>query len=374
MILSGVRVVELGQILSAPFAGAVFADLGAEVIKVEKPDGGDDGRQMGPAYVGDLSLTFQEYNRGKKSVIVDIKTESGREHLHRLLANVDIFIHNLRPDVPEKFGIDPETIRARHPHLIYAEISGFGHKGPMRIEPAFEPLIQAYSGLISINGDPDGPPSRIGISAVDLGTAMWCVIGCLAALRKREKTGQGQVVRTSLFETGVAWAAQRLNALVNAGMTPTREAASGHPGIVPYQLFDTFDHPIFIAAGTSSLFVKLCRMLDHPEWAEDERFADNRARLKHRPELIGLIQGELRIRTRDDWLAALKAVGVPCSPLNTIADLLETEQLEAQELLRPVEGLPIRLVATPIWFDGERGPELQRAPELGEHNDIVSAP
>jgi formyl-CoA transferase len=244
----------------------------------------------------------------------------------------------------------------------------------MRLEPAFEPLIQAYSGLISINGDPVGPPSRIGVSAVDLGTAMWCVIGCLAALRKRDATGEGQVVRTSLFETGVAWAAQRLNALLNAGMAPTREAASGHPGIVPYQLFDTADHPIFIAAGTNSLYVKLCTILGHPEWATDDRFTDNRARLKHRPELVGLIQGELRNRTRDDWLEALKAVGVPCSPLNTIADLLETEQLDAQELLRPVEGLPIRLVATPIWFDGERGPELRRAPELGEHDDMLGEP
>jgi len=368
MILKGLRVVELGQILSAPFAGAIFADLGAEVIKAEKPQGGDDGRQMGPAYIEDLSLTFQEYNRGKRSAIIDIKTPEGRAKLDRLLAEADVFIHNLRPDVPQKFGVDPQTLCAKHPRLIYAEISGFGHRGPMRDEPAFEPLIQAYSGLISINGDPAGPPSRLGISAVDLGTAMWCVIGCLAALRERETTGRGQIVRTSLFETGVAWAAQRLNALVNAGMHPTREPASGHPGIAPYQTFETADHPIFIAAGTTSLFHKLCAVLGHAEWTDDPRFANNRGRLKYRVELVGLIQNELRSDTRAHWMEKIKAVGVPCSPLNSIMDLVETEQLAAQELLRPVEGLPIELVATPIWFNEERGPPLRRAPELGEYD------
>jgi len=372
MILEGIRVVELGQILSAPFAGAIFADLGADVIKVEKP-GGDDGRQMGPAYIGDRSLIFEEYNRGKKSVVIDLKSQEGRDRLDALLTAADIFIHNLRPDVPAKLGIDPETICRKHMRLVYADISSFGHKGPLRFEPAFEPLIQAYTGLISINGDPAGPPSRLGISAVDLATAMWSVIGCLAALRQRDLSGRGQIVRTSLFETGVAWAAQRVNALVNAGTEPRREPNSGHAGLAPYQQFDTADQAIFIAVGTNSLFRKLCEVLGHAEWADDERFANNRERLKHRAELIGLIQGELRRRPRSHWFEALKAAGVPCSPINSIAELLATEQLAAQELLRPVDGLPIQLVGTPIWFGDDRGPPLRRAPELGEHDDLVES-
>lgn len=372
MILQGLRVVELGQILSAPFAGAIFADLGAEVIKAEKPDGGDDGRQMGPAYIGDMSLTFQEYNRGKKSTVIDIKSPSGRAKLDSLLADADIFIHNLRPDVPEKYGVDPQTLTERHPHLIYAEISGFGHLGPLRSSPAFEPLIQAYSGLISINGDPAGPPSRIGVSAVDLGTAMWCVIGCLAALRERDKTGRGTVVRTSLFETGAAWAAQRINALVNAGMESPRQPNSGHPGIAPYQSFETADDPIFIAAGTSSLFEKLCDVLGHPEWKEDSRFENNRMRLKYRTELVGLVQQELRLRTRAEWLEAIGNAGVPCSPINSIAQLIETEQFAAQQLLQDIEGLPLKMVATPIWFGNERAKTLQPAPELGELDELAT--
>jgi len=197
-MLEDLRIIEVGQIIAGPYAGAILADLGATVIKIERPDGGDDGRRFGKPYLDDDSMTFHEFNRGKRSIALDLKTPAGVRALHELAAGADALIHNLRPDVPAELGIGPEDFCKEHPRLIYCEISGFGENGPMRNDPAFEPLVQAMSGLIMVNGDPAGPPSRLPISALDRGAGMWLVIGLLAALRERDRTGRGCVVHTSL--------------------------------------------------------------------------------------------------------------------------------------------------------------------------------
>ena len=310
-VLAGIKVVELGQVLAGPFAGAILADLGATVVKVEKPDGGDDARQMGPAFRHGDALNFHEFNRGKRSMALDLKSAEGVAALHRLLEDADILLHNLRPGVAEALGIGPEPVTARHPRLIYCAMGAFGHHGPLSHRPGYEPLFQAFCGLSSITGEPDGPPVRMGASVVDQGTGMWTVIGALAALQQRQRTGRGCVVNTSLFETALMWAGQKISAYVNQGRLPERHA-SGHPNFVPYQAFDCADGPLLICCGNDRLFRKLADRLGRPDWPADSRFATNRARLANQAALLPQIAVLLRDRPRAALAEALVAAGVPC--------------------------------------------------------------
>jgi formyl-CoA transferase len=369
MMLDDLVVIEIGQVLAGPYVGAILADLGAAVIKIEKPDGGDDGRRMGVPYLDDDSLTFHEFNRGKHSVTLDLKTPAGIRALHKLAERADVLVHNLRPDVPVALGIDPEQFCQHHPQLIYCEISGFGANGPMRLEPAFEPLVQAMSGMISINGDPAGPPSRLPISAVDLGTGMWSVIGLLTALRRRDKTGRGCVVRTSLYDTALGWLSQRVNSLINEGVEMRREPQSGHSGLVPYQVFAAADGDVMVCVGNDRLFAKFCVVLGRPEWIADPLFATNRARLTNREQLVPLIAAVITTRIREDWCESLGAVGVPCAPVNTLRESVALEQFRASKMLGPplADGVT-QLIGLPISFDGVRRHATQTAPKLGAAN------
>ena len=374
-MLDDLTVIEIGQVLAGPYAGAILADLGATVIKIEKPDGGDDGRRMGAPYLDDDSLTFHEFNRGKHSVTLDLKSPEGIRDLHALADRADVLIHNLRPDVPAALGIDPEQFCLRHPRLIYCEISGFGQHGPMRLDPAFEPLIQAVSGMITINGDPSGPTSRLPISAVDLGTGMWSVIGLLTALRRRDKTGRGCVVRTSLYDTALGWLSQRVNALVNEGVEMRREPQSGHSGLVPYQVFAAADGDVMVCVGNDRLFAKFCDVLGRPEWVSDTRFATNRARLTHREELVPMIGAVIAQRARTEWCERLVALGVPCAPVNTLREAVALEQFAASQMLGPslADGA-MQLIGLPVSFDGVRRHASEIAPKLGTANDRFLAP
>jgi formyl-CoA transferase len=375
-MLEDLRVIEIGQVLAGPYAGAILADLGATVIKIEKPDGGDDGRRMGAPYLDDDSLTFHEFNRGKRSVSLDLKTDDGVRALHALAERCDVLIHNLRPDVPRALGIDPERFCARHPRLIYCEISGFGSEGPMALDPAFEPLVQAASGIITINGDPAGPPSRLPISALDLGTGMWTIIGLLAALRRRDATGRGCVVRTSLFDTALGWLSQRVNTLVNEGVEMRREPMSGHSGLVPYQAFTASDGDVMVCVGNDRLFAKFCAVIERPEWIADPAFATNRARLTNRDVLVPLIVALIVQRPRAHWVDGLRAAGVPCAPVNTLREAIALEQFAASKMLsEPLgEERPMRLITLPLSFDGERPYPNGIAPKLGAHNDEIAEP
>ena len=364
--LSGIRVVEIGQVFAGPFAGAILADLGAEVIKIEKPEGGDDARQMGKAFRRGDALNFHQFNRGKKSVALDLKSEAGVAALHGLLAEADLLVHNMRPGVPEALGLGPEETTARHPRLIYCAMGAFGHKGPLKDRPGYEPLLQAFGGLSSITGEPGGPPVRMGASVVDQGTGMWTVIGALAALQQRARTGRGSVVNTSLLETAIAWGNQKISAYVNQGKQPERHA-SGHPDFVPYEAFDAADGPFLICCGNDRLFAKLAQEVGHPEWSQDPRFATNRARLANKDALLAPLRTVLRGRSRAAWLERLVGAGVPCAPINTIPELIAEPQVAAMGMLVAPPGEDYSVVATPISFDGARPTPRAGAPMLDQH-------
>ena len=372
-VLDGVRVLELGQVLAGPFAGAIFADLGAEVVKVERVDGGDDARRMGPAFRHGDALNFQVFNRGKQSVALDLKSADGLAAFERLAAEADIFIHNLRPGVPKALGIDGPSLCARHPRLIYCEISAFGSAGPMALRPGYEPLIQAFSGLSSTNGGPDDPPLRAGASVCDQGTGMWAVIGALAMLHRRQGTGRGGILSASLLETALVWNGQKADAYVNEGRLPDRHR-SGHPGFVPYEAFDTADAPLLICCGNDRLFTKLAAELGRPDWPADERFATNRARLAHKAALMAELEPLLRQRPRAEWTARLEAAGVPCAPIHTVPEALAHPQVQALGVLQAVPGEDFRLTALPFTIDGERPALHAGAPRLGEHNALHGIP
>ena len=372
-ILQGLRVLELGQVLAGPFAGAIFADLGAEVVKLERVDGGDDARHMGPPFRHGDALNFQVFNRGKQSVVLDLKTDAGRAAFERLAAEADVFIHNLRPGVPRALGIDGPSLCARHPRLVYCAISAFGARGPMAMRPGYEPLIQAFSGLSSLNGGPDDPPMRSGASVCDQGTGMWAVIGALALLQRRQHTGRGGVVEASLLETALVWNAQKADAYSNEGRLPDRHR-SGHPGFVPYEAFDTADAPLLICCGNDRLFAKFAAEMGHPEWAVDGRFASNRARLANKAALVEAMAPLLRALPRATWLARFEAAGVPCAPVHTVPEALAHPQVQALDLLQPVPGEDFRLTALPLTVDGQRPGLRGGAPRLGEHNAAHGLP
>lgn len=365
--LQGVRVLELGQVIAAPFAGAIFSDLGADVVKVERVDGGDDARRMGPAFVRGDALIFHVFNRGKQSVALDLKTPEGIATLHELLAQTDIFIHNLRPGVVQQLGIDAAVLTQRYPRLIYAEISGFGATGPWMNKPGYEPLLQAFSGLSALNGAEGDPPVRSATSLCDQGSGMWVVIGCLSLLHRRQTTGRGGVVQSSLLETAMVWNAQKSDALHNEGRLPERHR-SGHPGFVPYEAFDAADLPLLICCGNDRLFAKLAHALGRPEWVDDPRFITNRARLAHKAALMSELMPLLQQQPRQHWMQLLDEAGVPCSPIHTLQEAVSHPQVQALGLMRDVPGDGFQLTALPLLLDGQRPSPKAKAPSLGEHH------
>ena len=369
-VLDGVRVVELGQVLAGPFAGAILGDLGAEVIKVERIEGGDDARHMGPAFRHGDALNFHVFNRNKRSVALDLKSAAGLAALERLAETADILVHNLRPGVTESLGIDGPAMCARHPRLVYCEISAFGHIGPQRHSPGYEPLIQAFSGLSSVNGGPDDPPVRLGASVCDQGTGMWVVIGALSLLHRRARTGRGGVVSGSLLETAMVWNAQKADAYTNSGTMPARHA-SGHPGFVPYESFDTATGPLLICVGNDRLFAKFAAVVGRLEWPADPRFATNRARLANKQELLAMIRIILSSIPRDTWIERFNTAGVPCAPVNSIPEALNEAQVQALALQQNVPGEDYKLTGLPLSFDGVRPTIRAAAPRLGEADTEV---
>jgi crotonobetainyl-CoA:carnitine CoA-transferase CaiB-like acyl-CoA transferase len=369
MLLSGVKIVELGQNLAGPYGTQILADLGAEVIKVERPTG-DDARGWGAQVTDDTTTMYQTLNRNKKSVTLDLKSSDDMEKMMALLADADIFLHNLRPGTPTKLGIGPTEMCAKFPRLIYCDVGAFGHIGPLKDQPGYEPLMQAYGGLVSINGHPDGKVARIAVSLIDLGTGMWSAIGALAALHHRHETGKGAIINTSLYETALAWGNYHMAEYRATGKVPARQA-TGHPAVVPYQAFEANDGPFMILAGNDRLFAKLAPALGKPEWAEDPRFKTNPGRVENREEILNAVQEIVGSEPRDVWVERLRAVGVPSAPIQTIPEVLETPQTLGLDILQPVPGTPLTLVGLPISVNGERPAMRTAPPPLGSANDDV---
>ena len=365
--LDGIRVLEIGQALAGPLAGAILADMGADVIKVEKPDGGDDARLWGPPFIDGDSLFFHAQNRNKRSVTVDIKSADDIAKLKELAKTCDILIQNLRPGIVDDCGIGPEAMLEVNPRLIYCSIWAFGYTGPLKLAPGFDPLLQAFGAVMTLTGRPQDPPTFCAPAINDKATGMWCVIGALAALQQRQRTGQGCVIDTSLFEASVAWVEGVMNGYKHTGNVPERHG-TGSNLLVPYQTFETADRPICIAAGNDRLFVKCAAAMGHPEWSADPRFTDGRKRAVNKSALLALMEPVLLTRSRDAWMAAMSAVGVPCAPVNNIAELAETEQLAAMDMLRTLPGTSIEVVGLPLSFDKQRPYPTRDSPKIGEHN------
>jgi crotonobetainyl-CoA:carnitine CoA-transferase CaiB-like acyl-CoA transferase len=371
--LAGIRVIEVGQALAAPYAGVVLADMGAEVIKVEKPDGGDDARLWGPPFHGSDAVGFHANNRNKKSVTLDIKSPADVARLKALAAGADVLIQNLRPGIVEQCGIGPATLRAVNPQLIYCSIWAFGHAGPLRLAPGFDPLLQCYGAVVTLTGRPEDPPTFCAPAINDYATGMWCVIGALAALAQRARTGEGCVVDTSLFESAVGWVQTHLNSYHVTGKLPQRHGAASAT-LAPYQIFETADRPMCIAAGNDRLFVKLARAMGHAEWLDDPRMADGRKRAANREAVVAAMQPVLLTRTRQDWLGIIGEAGVPCAPVNDVAELAASEQMAAMDMMRTLPGSGLKIVGLPICFDGQRPVPVTDSPSLGQHNQEVFGP
>ena len=368
--LAGIKVIEIGQALAGPVAGAILADMGADVIKIEKPDGGDDARGWGPPFIEDSSIMFHVTNRNKRSVTLDMKNVADVEKLKTLARDADILIQNLRSGVVNDLGVGPQHMLSLNPRLIYCSIWAFGPTGPLSKAPGFDPLLQAFSGVMMQTGRHEDPPTFCAPAINDKATAQWCVIGALAALQQRHVTGKGCVIDTSLLDSAASWVDTSL-ASYHVTQELSNRTGAATPTIVPYQVFETADRPLVIAAGYDRLFHKCATVMGCPDWITDERFAKGRARFDNRDALLSLMIPVLKTRPRAEWLALFAKAGVPSQPVNTIAELQETEQFKSNDILRTLPGSALPVVGLPITFDGKRPHPHSGAPKLGEHNDDV---
>ena len=358
--LTGIRVIEIGHSVAAPFCGQILADLGAEVTKVENPDGGDDARHWGPPFVNGNAAAYQCLNRNKSAVAVNLKDAEDRRVLKAMILESDVLVHNMRPGLMARFGLDAETLCAENPRLIYCNLGAYGEAGPLNRHTGYDPLMQAFSGIMSVTGEQDRPPVRVGPSIIDQGAGMWCVIGILSALLGRNDGKQGCRVDTSLFETGLSWMTVPIANAVASGKEP-RKSGSETPMLVPYRAYKALDRHVVIAAGNNNLFKRLCETLGHPEWIEDARFAKNADRIANREELNAVIEAVIATKESDHWIAALDAVGVPCAPINSVSEVLRHPQTTALGMLHDVEEEACGFVALPLSFDGKR-PSLRSMP------------
>jgi crotonobetainyl-CoA:carnitine CoA-transferase CaiB-like acyl-CoA transferase len=373
--LNGIKVVDVTISVAGPFACQVLGDLGADVVKVERVEGGDDTRSWGPPFWEGEGATFLSLNRNKRSLALDLKRERGREVMWRLLESADVLVQNLRSGALARLGFGYDAVTARNPRLIYCDMSGYGPRGPMKERPAYDPLMQAFAGLMSLTGEEGRPPVRIPASILDQGTALWTVVGVLDALRQREATGRGMLVQTSLLMTALMWLPPQLTGYFADGTVPAR-LGSGTVGIVPYQAFPTADEYLIIAAGNENLWRRLCAVLEREDLIADERFADNPGRVRNRDRLFEELSGTLTTRPRDEWVAKLTAAGVPCTPIQTIDRVVDHEQVEASGMFTPVEHPRIdgfRAINLPVLEDGAYMPVRRVPPLLGEQTEEVLA-
>ena len=372
--LEGVRVLDLSRVLAGPYATMVLADLGADVIKVEHPDRGDDTRHWGPPFAGGESAYFLSVNRNKRSIGVDLKSVEGLEKITGLAADADVVIENLRRGALEKLGLGYEALKELNPDLIYCSITGFG-PGKEEERPGYDFLVQARAGIMGITGfpEPQGEPTKVGVAIADIVCGLYAATAILSALRGRDATGEGARIEVPLFESTIGWLANRGQEYLVSGEDRGR-MGNGHPTIVPYQTFDYSDKQIAVAVGNDAQFGRLCEAIGREDLAADERFATNPDRVASRDELVEILQRELSERTADEWVERVRAAGVPCGPVNTLAEALADEHLSStdmlQEIEHPLAGV-LRMVASPMLFDGERPPVRRPPPTLGQHTEEV---
>lgn len=370
--LEGVCVVEIGHSLAAPYAGMILGSLGAAVIKIESAEGGDYARDWGPPFIDGAAALFHAVNHGKSSIAMSLSNADEADALRELIrSRADVVLQNLKAGGTEKYGLGADDMLRMKPSLVYCNLGAFGTAGPLRDKPGYDPLVQALSGLMSFLGQPGEPPSRIPVSVNDMGTGLWAAIGVLAALFRRQATGEGEVVSVSLYETAISWAGIQIADYLASGVLPGRWG-SGTAAIVPHQAFECADGTIMVAAGNDRLFRRLCDVLAVPALAADARFATNGARVQNRVELIELLHAEFAKAGSAHWLAALDAAGIPSGPLQTIDQVVAHEQTKALDLLRTTDDGAATVVGVPISFGGARPAQVGRTPKLGEHNHLLA--
>lgn len=373
--LAGLLVADLTQNVAGPYCTQILGDLGAQVIKVERPERGDDARAWAPPYWGPESAAFMSVNRNKRSLAVDMKAADGRAILARLVGRADILVQSLRAGVIEELGLGWEDACRINPRLVYCSITAFGTEGPYRDRPGYDLLMQAYGGIMSITGHPGAPPARVPVSLVDMGTGIWAVAGILAALRERDRTGRGALVTTALFDTAIAWTAFQMSNHLATGEVPGPQG-SGTPMIAPYEAFPSREGWVMIAAASDALFVKCCQALGARELGSDPRFAGNPERVKNRVALFETLAAITRTLSSAELLSRLGEAGVPSAPILTLDRVAAEPQTEASGMLIPTKHPRVpdyRAVGLPIKWDGER-PGVSRVPPLlGEHTAEVLA-
>jgi len=369
-------VLDLSRVLAGPWCTQLLADLGAHVIKVERPSAGDDTRHWGPPWHGEgerrVAAYFLSCNRGKKSAAIDFSRPEGAELVRQLAADVDVVVENFKVGGLAKFGLDASSLRALNPRLVYASITGFGQDGPYADRAGYDFIIQGMGGMMSITGLPDGEPGggpmRAGVAVADLFTGMYACVAILAALFRRERTGEGAHLDHALFDTQLAMLANQAENALISGEDPPRQGNT-HPNIVPYQPFEAADQPIIIAVGNDRQFARLAEICDHHEWASDPRYATNEGRVANRREMVALLSEAIRGKPAAEWLVQLENAGIPAGPINSVTQAMADVQAQHRKMIRNLAGVPV--VGSPIRLDGERADCDLPPPALGEHTHDV---
>jgi crotonobetainyl-CoA:carnitine CoA-transferase CaiB-like acyl-CoA transferase len=368
--LEGVRVLDLSRVLAGPYATMMLADLGADVLKVEHPERGDDTRHWGPPFAGGESAYFLSVNRNKRSVGVDLKDPDGLEKVKKLATSADVLIENMRRGALEKLGLGYEGLKEVNPGLVYCSITGFG-PGEDEERPGYDFLVQARGGIMEITGFPDGEPTKVGVAIADMVCGLQAAMAVLAALHRRGATGEGVRIEVPLFESQLSWLANRAQEYLVSG-EETGRMGNAHPSIVPYQTFDASDKKIALAVGNDAQFGNLCKALGQEELATDERFARNPDRVANRKVLVAILQEKFSTKTADEWVEEVRGAGVPIGPVNTLADVFADGHVLSSDILQDVEhpaaGM-LKMLASPILVNGERLQIRRPPPTLGQHTD-----
>jgi len=373
--LGGVRVLDLSRVLAGPYCTMMLGDLGAEVIKVERPGLGDDTRQWGPPFAAGESAYYLCCNRNKQSLTLNLKNPAGRDIAVRLAERCDVLVENFLPGTLDGWGLSYEVLSRHNPKLVYCSITGFGQTGPRRDEPGYDIMIQAQAGVMSITGEADGPPMKVGVAISDITSGIFACNAILAALYARERTGRGDRIDMALFDATIAWLANVGSNYLVSGQVPLRQGTA-HPNIVPYQAFAASDTSLIIAVGNDGQFVKFCECLGRADLAADPRFKTNALRVENRETLVPLVTAEIALRPAGEWLRKLEQAGIPCGPLNSIDRVFADPQTTAREMLievpHPTIG-PLKLAGMPLKLASLTHPPRRPPPLLGEHTNAVLA-
>jgi crotonobetainyl-CoA:carnitine CoA-transferase CaiB-like acyl-CoA transferase len=374
--LSGIRVLDLSRVLAGPLATQTLGDLGADVVKIERPDVGDDTRHWGPPFEGNDAAYFLSLNRNKRSVVVDLRDPRGAEEIRRLATGSDVLIENFRPGLMADLGLSLEGLRGRSPRLITCSLTAFGDDvEDSATRPGYDIIVQALSGLMSVTGPAGGDPVKVGVALLDAIAGLHATIGILAALTERGTTGRGRHVSVALFDASVAAMLNQAANFLVGGHVPV-PMGTAHPNICPYQAFHGSDRPFILAAGNDRLFRRTCEVLGEASWADDPRFATNEARVRNRDELVPMLDRAFSVRPAVEWLAELEGAAVPCAPILSFDEVFGTPEGSAmiETVEDPVRGASIRLVRNPIRLDGRRLETRTPPPVLGQHTDEVLEP